>query len=83
MKERYRVTGQVKVYVEIKLDAESPESAIEKAQEYYNMLENSSGNGGADKLIGVYDDDGMEACVYSDDEIAYYDTEAIGEAEEE
>lgn len=84
MKKRYRVEGFVKVYVTVELNANSQEEAIQKAEDNYTQLENYGGNGGYDKLLGVYDGYAMEAYVSSGgDEINYTEAEIIGEATDE
>ena len=84
MKKRYRVEGVVKVYVTVELNANSKKEAIQKAEDNYAQLESYGGNGGYDKLLGVYDGYGMEASVSSGgDEINYTEAEIIGEATDE
>jgi hypothetical protein len=52
---KYRVYGSVSVGVTIKVEAESEEAAIEAAYSEFPGLSGYCGNGGTDKLVGVYD----------------------------
>jgi hypothetical protein len=50
----YRVFGKTSVTVSIVVEANTPEEAIECADEEFGGINGFCGNGGADKLIGVY-----------------------------
>ena len=75
MKE-YTVTGYANVVVEVTVEAENEEEAIEKA--YDNVsIDNYYGNGGADKLIGVCDTDEATASIYADSELEFAEVEEV------
>lgn len=70
------VTGYAKVIVEVTVDAENEEEAIEKA--YDNVgIDNYCGNGGVDKLIGVCNTNEATASIYADSELEYLEVEEI------
>lgn len=54
---KYRVFGNVVVGVWIDVEADSQNEAMEKADENWEGLTGFCGNGGTDKLIGVYSED--------------------------
>lgn len=73
---KYTVTGYANVVVEVTVEAENKEEAIEKA--YDNVsIDNYCGNGGKDKLIGVCDTDEATASIYVDSELEYAEVEEI------
>lgn len=73
---KYIVTGYANVVVEVTVDAENEEEAIEKA--YDNVgIDNYCGNGGVDKLIGVCNTDEATASIYVDSEFEYLEVEEI------
>lgn len=73
---KYIVTGYANVVVEVTVDAENKEEAIEKA--YDNVsIDNYCGNGGKDKLIGVCNTDEATASIYADNELEYTEVEEI------
>ena len=73
---KYTVTGYANVVVEVTVEAENEEEAIEKA--YDNVsIDNYYGNGGTDKLIGVCDTDEATASIYADSELEYTEVEEI------
>ena len=73
---RYTVTGYANVVVEVTVEAENEEEAIEKA--YDNVgIDNYCGNGGVDKLIGVCNTDEATASIYADNELEYTEVEEI------
>lgn len=73
---KYIVKGYTRVTVEVTVEAENEEEAIEKA--YDNICINSyCGNGGADKLIGVCDTYEATASIYPDSELEYEEVEEI------
>lgn len=73
---KYTVTGYANVVVEVTVEAENEEEAIEKA--YDNVgIDNYCGNGGVDKLIGVCDTDEATASIYADSELDYVEVEEI------
>lgn len=75
--QKYTVTGYANVVVEVTVEAENEEEAIEKA--YDNVsIDNYYGNGGTDKLIGVCDTDEATASIYADSELDYVKVEEIG-----
>ena len=73
---KYTVTGYANVVVEVTVEAENEEEAIEKA--YGNVgIDNYCGNGGTDKLIGVCNTDEATASIYADSELEYTEVEEI------
>lgn len=73
---KYIVTGYANVVVEVTVEAENKEEAIEKA--YDNVsIDNYCGNGGTDKLIGVCNTDEATASIYADSELEYAEVEEI------
>lgn len=66
---KYTVTGYANVVVEVTVEAENEEEALEKA--YY------CGNGGVDKLIGVCNTDEATASIYADSELDYVEVEEV------
>jgi hypothetical protein len=71
---KYSVRGTTVVTVTKEVWANSEEEAYEKAFNRLNCLTAFCGNGGVDKLIGVYDDD---ESVEADDTIQYDDIEEL------
>lgn len=73
---KYIVTGYTRVTVEVTVEAENEEEAIEKA--YDNVsIDSYCGNGGSNKLIGVCDTDEATAGIYVVDELEYAEVEEI------
>lgn len=73
---KYIITGYTEVTVEVTVEAENEEEAIEKA--YDNVsIDNYCGNGGTDKLIGVCNTDEATASIYVVDELEYEKVEEI------
>lgn len=73
---KYTVTGYANVVVEVTVEAENEEEAIEKA--YDNVgIDNYCGNGGVDKLIGVCNTDEATASIYVDSELDYVEVEEV------
>lgn len=73
---KYTVTGYANVVVEVTVEAENEEEAIEKA--YDNVsIDNYYGNGGVDKLIGVCDTDEATASIYADSELEFAEVEEV------
>ena len=73
---KYTVTGYVNVVVEVMVEAENEEEAIQKA--YDNVsIDNYYGNGGVDKLIGVCDTDEATASIYADSELEFAEVEEV------
>ena len=73
---KYTVTGYANVVVEVTVEAENKEEAIEKA--YDNVsIDNYFGNGGVDKLIGVCDTDEATASIYADSELEFAEVEEV------
>ena len=73
---KYTVTGYANVVVEVTVEAENKEEAIEKA--YDNVsIDNYFGNGGVDKLIGVCDTDEAMASIYADSELEFAEVEEV------
>lgn len=54
---KWQVYGTVSVSVGMKVEAETKEEAIEKASEEWEGIGGFCGNGGTNKLIGVYGED--------------------------
>lgn len=73
---KYTVTGYANVVVEVTVEAENEEEAIEKASQNVS-IDNYCGNGGVDKLIGVCDTDEAIASIYSDSELDYVEVEEV------
>ena len=73
---KYTVTGYIEVTIEVTVEAENEEEAIEKA--YDNVsIDNYYGNGGVDKLIGVCDTDEATASIYADSELEFAEVEEV------
>lgn len=73
---KYTVTGYANVVVEVTVEAENEEEAIEKA--YDNVsIDSYCGNGGTDKLIGVCNTNEATASIYADSELEYAEVEEI------
>ena len=73
---KYTVTGYANVVVEVTVEAENEEEAIQKA--YDNVsIDNYYGNGGVDKLIAVCDTDEATASIYADSELEFAEVEEI------
>lgn len=73
---KYIVTGYTRVTVEVTVEAENEEEAIEKA--YDNIcIDSYCGNGGVDKIIGVCDTNEVTASIYPDSELEYVEVEEI------
>ena len=71
---KYIVTGYTRVTVEVTVEAENEEEAIEKACQNVS-IDSYCGNGGVDKLIGVCDTDEATASIYADSELKYAEVE--------
>ena len=72
---KYRVYGRTTVTVTVEVSADNEKDALEVAFDQLTNLTAFSGNGGMDKLVGVYGDD---ESVAADEEIVYDDAELIG-----
>ena len=73
---KYIITGYTEVTVEVTVEAENEEEAIEKA--YDNVsIDNYCGNGGTDKLIGVCNTNEATASIYADSELDYVEVEEV------
>ena len=73
---KYIITGYTEVTIEVTVEAENEEEAIEKA--YDNVsIDNYFGNGGVDKLIGVCDTDEATASIYADSELKFAEVEEV------
>lgn len=80
---KYIVSGKVTAYIEVELEAENEEEAIEKAYEECSGPMNFVGNGGCDKLIGVCDTDDAIVSIACDDEVEYTEVEEVEEIDPE
>lgn len=58
---KWNVYGSVQISVISRVEAETAEEAIEKAHGNWGGMTNYAGNGGTDKLVGVYGDESIEA----------------------
>ena len=76
---KWLVYGTAYVAVQIEVEAEDKESAIEEASNQLDDLDSYCGNGGMDKLVGV-DLDEASLCTNG---IVYDEAEYLGESEEE
>lgn len=74
---KYIVSGKVTAYIEVELEAENEKEAIEKAYEECSGPMDFVGNGGYDKLIGVFDTDDAIVSIACDDEVEYTEAEEI------
>ena len=74
---KYIVTGKVAAFISVELEAENKKEAIKKAYEECSGPMNFVGNGGYDKLIGVYDTDNAGVSIACDDEVEYTEVEEI------
>ena len=72
---KYRVFGHTTVTVTIEVSADNKKDALEVAFDQLTNLIAFAGNGGYDKLVGVYGDD---ESIAADEEIVYDDAELIG-----
>lgn len=73
---KYRVCGATTVTVYQEVWANDEDEAIDKAYDKLSSLTAFCGNGGTDRLIGVYGDD---SSVSADDCIEWNDTEMLEE----
>ena len=73
---KYIVTGYANVVVEVTVEAENEEEAIQKAYDNAS-IDNYCGNGGVDKLIGVCDTDEATASIYADSELEFAEVEEV------
>lgn len=73
---KYIVTGYTRVIVEVTVEAENEEEAIEKAYDNVSIA-SYCGNGGTDKLIGVCNTDEATASIYVDSELDYVEVEKL------
>lgn len=78
MKKIYEVIGHKTIVVKKRVKANSEEEAFELAEEFFNGIHSFLGNGGDDKLIGVYDDSESIEC---DD--SYIDWQSAEETNDE
>lgn len=76
---RYMVYGKALVDVQIEVEAEDREEALEMAYNTLDDLEAYAGNGGMDKIVGV----DLEEAAICPNGIEYEDVEYLGESEEE
>lgn len=76
---RYMVYGKALVDVQIEVEAEDREEALEMAYNTLDDLEAYAGNGGLDKIVGV----DLDEASISPNGIEYEDVEYLGESEEE
>lgn len=61
---KFRVFGTAQVNVSCVVEADSPEEAMEKADDKFGGISGFCGNGGTDKLIGVH---GSKESISSED----------------
>ena len=73
---KYTVTVYANVVVEVTVEAENEEEAIQKAYDNAS-IDNYYGNGGVDKLIGVCDTDEATASIYADSELEFAEVEEV------
>ena len=52
---KWNVYGSASIGVTMSVEAETKEEAMQKAYEEFPGLTNFAGNGGTDRLVGVYD----------------------------
>lgn len=71
---KYVVSGKVAAFISVEVEAENEEEAISMAYEECSGPSSYVGNGGCDKLIGVY---GSNVSIACDDEIEYTKVEEI------
>ncbi len=76
---KYRVHGTEKVGICIEVEAESAEAALDAAYEQWPGLTGFCGNGGSDKLVGVYDG---ECSLYPLDDAVEFESDSTEEIEE-
>lgn len=63
-KKIYEVRGLATIEVLKRVKANDEDEAIELAEQYFNGLTEFCGNGGTDKLVGVYEDsESVQTCV--------------------
>lgn len=70
---KYTVYGTTQISVGITVEAETEEKAIDKAYEEFSGINNYCGNGGTDKLIGVY---GNTEWIEADGEVEFTEARA-------
>ena len=76
---KWLVYGTAYVGVQIEVEAEDKESAIEEASDQLDDLISYCGNGGMDKLVGV----DLDEASLTTNGIVYDEAEYLGESEEE
>lgn len=75
---KYKVKGKAELTIDVVVEANSEDEAIEKA--YYNVtLNNYSGKGNGSQLVGVEGTSDTKASIYPDSEIEYDEVELINE----
>lgn len=74
MKEIYEVTGTCTITVKKRVLANSPEEALEKAEETFGGIRECLGNGGDDKLIGV---DNNSESIFANDYIEWDENDIV------
>ena len=74
---KYRVSGTTVVTVYKEVWANNEDEAYDKAFRELNCLTAFCGNGGTDKLVGVYGDSNGEESINADDMIEYDDIEEL------
>lgn len=71
---KYEVFGHANVICSMTVEADSPESAIEKANDEFGSLMNYVGMGGSDKLLGVQTPED-DRSIYPDSDVEFDDCE--------
>lgn len=65
---KYSCTATIETYIEMIVEAESEEDALEKANNEFGGACNYCGNGGTDKLVGV---DGENESISINDDVEF------------
>lgn len=76
---KYIVSGKVTAFISVEVEAENEEQAIEMAYEECSGPSSYVGNGGYDKLIGVY---GSNVSINCDNEVEYTEVEEVKKEKE-
>lgn len=71
---KYKVSGKTQVWIDIVVEAEDEEQAFDMAAQKIGSLTSFCGNGGSDKLVGIYY---REASIEPSDEIEWEEASPI------
>lgn len=76
MKKIYEVYGHASIVCSMRVHADSQEEAVKIAQNSFGSLQNYTGNGGTECLIGVSDSKDAK-CIFPDGEVVFDDAQIV------